>query len=221
LSPDVQALFPAGAIAAQMRTPGNASELFPAEAEHVSRAVPKRVQEYAAGRTCARRALAEFGFHDYVLRTAGDRQPVWPESMVGSISHTTGFCVAVVGARNRFLALGVDSEVVGAASTDIWATVCGPEESLWLDSLPNLQQPAAVTLLFCAKEAFYKCQYPLTGEWLDFHDLRVEPLDWGPARSAFAVHPVRPLAAAPYATAVVGQYLFHDGLVTAGVGFAS
>jgi 4'-phosphopantetheinyl transferase EntD len=205
-------------IAAQMRGPGNASELFPAEADHIRRAVPKRVQEFSAGRACARRGLTEFGIHDYELRTAGDRQPIWPESMVGSISHTTGFCVAVVGAKLKFQALGVDSEVVGAASTDIWAAICGPEETRWRDSLPKAEQPAAVTLIFCAKEAFYKCQYPLTGEWLDFHDLRVEPLDWGPARAAFAVHPARPLAVAPDAPATLaGKYMFHEGLVTAGI----
>lgn len=218
LSPAVQALFPAGVIAAQMRGPGEVSALFPAEADSVSRAVPKRVQEFAAGRACARRALTEFGIHDYVLRAAADRQPVWPDSIVGSISHTTGFCVAVVGRKDRLLALGVDSEIVGDVSRDIWPTVCCAAEATWRDSLPIDQQAAAVTLLFSAKEAFYKSQYPVTGEWMDFHDLHVLPRNWGSARDAFDVRPTRPLAIVKHAAGpAVGHYLFHDGLVTAGV----
>lgn len=30
------------------------------------------------------------------------------------------------------------------------------------------------TLLFCAKEAVYKCQFPLTGQLLDFDDVAIE-----------------------------------------------
>ena len=44
-----------------MRVPGDASLLAPEEAAIVANAVPKRVGEFAAGRLCARRALAELG----------------------------------------------------------------------------------------------------------------------------------------------------------------
>src|SRR5208282_3247294 len=96
LSVSLQSLFPAGVVGAELRAPGDASLLLPAEAEFLGRAVPKRVQEFAAGRLCARRALAEFGIVDFPVRTAHDRQPVWPEFLVGSITHTEGYCAAVV-----------------------------------------------------------------------------------------------------------------------------
>lgn len=192
--------------------------LFPEEAAHVQRAVPKRVQEFAAGRLCARRALAEFGINDFVLPVAADRQPLWPAAIVGSISHTTGLCVAVVAQRERVAALGVDSEIVGQAGIDIWPTICGPVERIWVNSLPADQRPAAVTLLFSAKEAFYKCQYPIAQEWLDFHDLRVEPLDWGSERAGFIVHATRPLKVANHTGGpVTGQYLFRGDVLTTGV----
>ena len=40
-------------------------------------------------------------------------------------------------------------------------------------------------LIFSAKEAVYKAWFPLTGEWLGFHDARLE-LDAG--RQRFAAH---------------------------------
>ena len=78
LSASVGALFPPGASAAELRAPGDPALLLPEEAAFLGRAVPKRVREFAAGRLCARRALAQFGISDFPLRVAADRQAVWP-----------------------------------------------------------------------------------------------------------------------------------------------
>ncbi|MDP8984158.1 MAG: 4'-phosphopantetheinyl transferase superfamily protein [Pseudomonadota bacterium] len=228
--------------AAEMRGPGDPSTLHPAEAEHLGRAVPKRVQEFSAGRQCARLAMASLGIVDFALRAAPDRQPIWPSSLVGSISHTAGWCVAVAASKARLSAIGVDCEVVGHVGPEVWPSLFTPQEALWVDSLPEPERPAAAALIFSAKEAFYKCQYPLTGQWLDFHDLHIEPNLWGAATAGFTVHATRPLALAEFISerafagehgaaprrlgrraapdaplAVAGQYLFHDGFVITGV----
>jgi len=87
--------------------------LFPDEAQYLGRAVPKRIQEFAAGRLCARRALAEFGFTDYPLRSNSDRRPQWPAPVIGSITHIAGMCGAVVAKQRQFRAIGLDMEIVG------------------------------------------------------------------------------------------------------------
>lgn len=218
LSSSFRNLFPAGAVAAQLREPGDPALLLPAEAAYLGRAVPKRRQEFAAGRLCARRALAEFGVRDFALQVARDRQPIWPDSMVGSITHTAGLCVAVVAERARLVAVGMDSEVVGDVTPDTWPAICGPGEAAWLGSLPASERAAAVTLIFSAKEAFYKCQYPVAGERLNFHDLFIEPQAWGLPAAAFTVQATRQLAFADHATLpMLGQYLFHEGFVSTGV----
>ena len=202
----------------ERRIPGDAAELHPAEAEYVVRAVPKRILEFAAGRACARAALAEFGVRDFALRAAPDRQPLWPDGFIGSITHTAGFCAAAVAARTNMLAIGLDSEIVGAPTLDIWATIAGREELAWVEALPDGERPAAVTLLFAAKEAFYKCQYPLVGEWLDFHDLRVEVGAWGGPSGTFAVSAMRRIGFAQRVELpLVGRYLFHEQFVSAAV----
>jgi 4'-phosphopantetheinyl transferase EntD len=212
-------LFPPGVIVRERLDPGVAADLHPAEAECVSRAVPKRIAEFAAGRACARAALAEFGVRDFPLRAAPDRQPIWPDGFIGSITHTHGFCAAAVAARGTMLAIGLDTEIVGAPTADIWPVIARSEEMQWVQSLAVDAQPAAVTLLFAAKEAFYKCQYPLVAEWLDFHDMRVEAGRWGEAAGGtFTVTAVRSIRFAQRASLPLeGHYLFHDGFVSAGV----
>jgi 4'-phosphopantetheinyl transferase EntD len=222
LSSRVCSLFPAGVVAAELREAGDPRLLLPEEAEHVGRAVPKRVQEFAAGRLCARRALAEFGIVDFPIRVAGDRQPIWPERIAGSITHTAGFCAAVVAERRRIGAIGLDSEVVGDVNAEIWPSICVPIETAWIDSLPAAQRPAAVTLIFSAKEAFYKCQYPLMRESLDFRDVSVEAAPWGGCGGIFTIHPIRNLAIAKgLASPLQGRYLFHEQFVTAGMALAA
>ncbi len=127
LSVPVGSLFPACAVAAELREPGDPALLLPEEAAFLGRAVPKRVREFAAGRLCARRALAEFGISDFPLRVADDRQAVWPSSMIGSITHTAGLCAAVVAERARIAALGLDTRGGRSReSGDLAADLCAP-----------------------------------------------------------------------------------------------
>jgi 4'-phosphopantetheinyl transferase EntD len=218
LSASLGSLFPPGAVAAELRTPGDVALLLPAEAAFVGRAVPKRVQEFAAGRLCARRALQEFGIVDFPIEVADDRQPVWPDTMIGSITHTAGFCAAVVAERRCTGALGLDSEVVGDVSPGIWHSICVPLESEWVRSLPAAERAAAVTLIFSAKEAFYKCQYPIVRERLGFHDARVQAAQWGAADGVFSIHATRDIALSTRtALPMQGRYRFHEQFVTAGI----
>jgi 4'-phosphopantetheinyl transferase EntD len=214
----IAGMFPAGVAAAELREPGDVSLLLPGEAEYLGRAVTKRIQEFAAGRLCARRALMEFGVEDFPLGVAHDRQPVWPESIVGSITHTTGFCAAVVAERHRFIGLGIDAEIVGRVTAPLWPSICTPREIDWLRSQVGSDQAAAAALLFAAKEAFYKCQYAVVHEWLDFHDVSVETEVRGAGQGVFVITPARRLQLANHATLpMTGQYRFHDEWVLAGL----
>ncbi|HEX3397434.1 MAG TPA: 4'-phosphopantetheinyl transferase superfamily protein [Steroidobacteraceae bacterium] len=211
-------LFPSAAQVAELREPGDPAMLFPEETKRLGRAVAKRVQEFAAGRLCARRVLAEFGVRNFPLEAALDRRPLWPEGLVGSITHTSGFCAAVAAEKSVLTAVGVDCEVVGSVKDTLWHSICTPSETAWLRALPEAEQPQAASLIFSAKEAFYKCQYPLVQEWLNFHDAAVEVAAWGSARGAFRIHANRPIALARHAELPLqGRYLFHEEFVSTGI----
>jgi 4'-phosphopantetheinyl transferase EntD len=223
LSPCLCELFPHGALTAELRVAGDPGALYAEEARHVQKAVPKRAEEFAAGRLCARLLLHEFGIHHFAIEVGAHRQPLWPEELVGSITHTTGFCAAVVAPKKCLRSVGIDTEIAGSVKTELWRGICTPAETSWLCSLPESERLAAATLIFSAKEAFYKCQFALTQQRLGFHDVSVELPEWGEKRGAFWILANRgidlrsteldPHAASP----LPGRYLFHEQFVTAGM----
>ena len=164
------------------------AELFPDEAAYVSRAVPRRVQEFAAGRFCARRAMAKLGHAPAPIPAAPDRAPIWPEGLVGSITHAAGHCAAAVArAADGYRGIGLDLEPSSPLPPDILDTVCLPEELAWLQRQPSADRDVLARAIFSAKECAYKVQYRLSGVLLEFHDLRLA-LDMGEGRfvAAFA-----------------------------------
>lgn len=183
-------LLPAGVVTAELAGEGDPALLLAGERHLLGRAAPKRVREFAAGRLCARRAVSQFGFVDFPIGVGDDRRPRWPRLLTGSITHTDGFSAAAVGGRDLFKAIGIDVEGIGRVSSDIRSQVLLQEEADWLESLPLSDQARVATLMFSAKEAFYKCQYEVTGRWLEFKDVIVKLFDWNLDRGSFAVRPL-------------------------------
>jgi 4'-phosphopantetheinyl transferase EntD len=221
LSPFLCELFPQGALTAELRGGGDPGALYPEEARYLQRAVRKRAEEFAAGRLCARLLLREFGIQNFAIEVGAYRQPLWPESLVGSITHTTGFCAAVAAPKNCLRSVGIDTEIAGSVKAELWRGICTPSETAWLRTLPESQQVAAATLMFSAKEAFYKSQFPLTQERLGFHDVSVELPAWGEKRGTFRIVAncsieLQRSAALP----LQGQYLFHEQFITSAIALA-
>jgi 4'-phosphopantetheinyl transferase EntD len=142
-----------------------AGEAWADEAEALPRAVPKRRAEFAAGRTAARAALAGLGLAPVALPRLPDRLPLWPPGLRGSIAHCD--TVAVAAATRAPLSPGIDVEPDAPLPADIVEVVATRRELA--ASLPvNVAR-----LVFAAKEAAFKAQFPLTRAWLDFADLTV------------------------------------------------
>jgi enterobactin synthetase component D len=149
---------------------------------------PKRRGEFVAGRRCAARALADAGGPlAGCLARGADRLPVWPRGWLGSISHSAGWAVAVVGEAAHYRALGIDiQETIGPDAVDgVEPLIAMQGEAGRLSALLQccaarrngntcarndaaLQRRRALTLLFSAKEALYKALYPLTRRFQDF-----------------------------------------------------
>jgi 4'-phosphopantetheinyl transferase EntD len=215
-------LFPPGAVTAELRGLGNPDALFPDEARYVQKAVRKRVEQFAAGRVCARLLLHEFGIDNFPIEVGKDRQPLWPEALVGSITHTTGFCAAVAARKTSLNSVGIDTEIAGSVKPKLWRSICTPTETAWLHSLPTPEQLAAATLIFSAKEAFYKCQFTVTQERLGFHDVSVELPAWDEKRGAFRIVANRRIELeSAAALPLQGRYLFHEQFITAGIAVVS
>ena len=186
----LEAVLPAGVATAQLTGAGDPALLLAGERQVLGHAAPGRAREFAAGRLCARHAAAQLGIVGCAIGARDDRRPQWPVRLTGSITHTEGFTAAAVGDRRRFQAIGIDAERIGRVSRELWRHVLVPAEAGWLESLPAAAQATGAALMFSAKEAFYKCQYEVTQQWLEFQDIAVEFCGRSPDRSSFAVRPV-------------------------------
>lgn len=209
----VEQLFPPGVIAFEFCSVASTDHLFPSEREHVARCADRRAKEFAAGRLCARAGLAELGLKPVPLLPGRDRAPIWPSGIVGSITHTYGYCVAVVGLEAEFAAIGVDAECIGHVSPSLWRLTMRAEELTRLESLeePARRQMAAV--IFSAKEAFYKCQHALTRRWLEFEDVTVAIADDAFEASVVeAAHPIHHLLS-PWS----GRFKVDETFVVTGI----
>jgi 4'-phosphopantetheinyl transferase EntD len=149
-------------------------ELFPDELEYIQSAAPVRRAEFGTARVCARRALAALGVPPMSLAPQADRSPRWPQGVTGSISHTRDWCAVVVARHPPVRALGLDLEVVRPLDRGVDEMVLTRSEIAFVRKGPQELQDELVILFFSAKEAYYKCQYPLTGTFLGFHDVEIE-----------------------------------------------
>jgi 4'-phosphopantetheinyl transferase EntD len=148
--------------------------LWPEEAAHIAKAVDGRRAEFTAGRILARRALAMLGSGDCAIPPGSRNMPVWPAGYVGSISHAQGYVAAAAAKASDILSIGIDFEDALRFRPELERKIASPDEIArnFTDLEPDSRQ-MALAIMFSGKEAFYKCQYPITGQYLGFHDADV------------------------------------------------
>lgn len=141
--------------------------LFPIEVSATGRMVDKRKREFAAGRKAARHAMRMIGLPVVSVPMGADRAPQWPGGLRGSISHCASAALAVTAKQPKVRALGIDVEENDPLEQPLWDTILTPAECARTTNGQDAKR------IFCAKEAVYKAQYPITGQRLDFQDLEV------------------------------------------------
>ncbi|HEX4179048.1 MAG TPA: 4'-phosphopantetheinyl transferase superfamily protein [Rhizomicrobium sp.] len=143
-----------GLSGAEIWDEGQPVEIHPDEDIHVARSAPKRRRDFALGRACARAALASFGHGNAVIAKGDNGAPVWPAGIAGSITHTGNYAAALVGDSSSFAGIGIDAELSGGVTRDLWPRLFSEAEQTMLGAHPD--PLLAATLLFSAKEASYK-----------------------------------------------------------------
>jgi len=171
MRPEIAGLFPSTVHAVELSDPALREPLFPEEEAAIARAVDKRKIEFALGRTAARKALAAIGVSPTALPSNADRSVAWPTPAWGSITHADGICLAIAARRRDHAGIGIDAEVRERVKRELWGHIATPRERAWLEAAPDERGAAArATLLFSAKEAFYKAQFCASRGWVGFLD---------------------------------------------------
>ena len=142
-------------------------------------ATQKRQREFLAGRLCAEEALQCLGAGSTHVAMAKDPAPNWPDGVGGSITHTGDNAAAAVAWAADIAALGIDSERIidPAAARDI-ADICMVDEATLFKAAHGRSFCEFCTFVFSAKEAVFKCLFPLTRKFLEFSDVRITSFDW-------------------------------------------
>jgi 4'-phosphopantetheinyl transferase EntD len=151
----------------------SSGDLFDEEQVAIRHAVARRRHEFIAGRVLARAAMVGLGAQPQCVPAGPDRSPAWPPGIVGSITHSVSWCAVAVARADEVGSIGIDIEEAGAVGPELWPTVCTAAELEWLATLPEQDRAGAATILFSAKEAVFKAQYPLTGRMLDHQQVGI------------------------------------------------
>ena len=212
----IEDLLPAEVVSADVLGDDPDARLMPEEEPDVAKAVEKRVREYTIARSCARRALGKLGLPEVAILRGNKRQPLWPDGIVGSITHTRGYYAAAVARADEVLTVGIDAEQHAVLPDGVLGVVTVPEEREMLAGLGTHNGVHWDRILFSAKESVYKAWFPLTEKWLGFGDAR---LTFQPDENTFSakllVEP--PIVRGEPLTGFEGRFLVRDGYVVTAI----
>ena len=208
----IEEILPAEVISAEASGEHRDVELFAEEEALLTRAVGKLRREFGTVRMCARYALGQLGLPPSPLLPGERGAPRWPDGIVGSMTHCTGYCAAAVARDSEVHTIGIDAEPHDVLPDGVERAITADGEQSHLAELRAGDDTVAWDrLLFCAKESVYKAWFPLTGLWLGFQDAAIT-LD--PDRQTFAARLlIPPPDAVPNASPLfTGRWLVRDGL---------
>lgn len=162
-------LAPGVVIACRRPRIGDEYRMTAEETQSLHGFVRSSQRQAAAARLTARQLLAGVGWADWSLPRRVGRGPSWPPGLVGSIAHCPSQAAAAVADQSSYVSVGIDIEradPLDPAGVDLFASTTE------LSAIGG--DPIGALLLFCAKEATYKCVHPLDGRFLEPHDIVVD-----------------------------------------------
>jgi 4'-phosphopantetheinyl transferase EntD len=209
----IEAILPEAAVVEESFVDEGAGDLLPEEVEVVSRAVEKRRSEFATGRACAHRALRRLGIEAGAIGSGERGEPLWPEGVIGSITHCEGYRASAVARGAELMTIGIDAECHQPLPAGLVTDIARAEERAALADLAG-SDPAVHwdRLLFSAKESVYKAWFPLAQRWLGFEDATLT-LDPGRRRFQARLLVPGPVLAGGELRGFEGRWLVADGLV--------
>ncbi len=149
------------------------SYLWPEEEKILGEVSDKRRWDFVSGRKCARIAMEQRGFNPVPVLSGNKDEPLWPDGVVGSITHTSNYAAAAIAPESEMLSLGLDAETDEPLPQNVLSRIGNDEEITWVHATRGKVLLHPGKLLFSAKEATYKAWYSVTQEWLGFRDTHV------------------------------------------------
>ena len=190
------------------------TDLFPEEERALGRAVEKRRREFVTGRALARQALERLGAGAVAVPSGERGEPVWPDGVVGSITHCAAYRACAVARAGDVASVGIDAEVHERLPDGVYETVSSATERRLLAGQGTGLFMDRV--LFSAKEAVYKAWFPLARRWLGFEDVEMT-IDAGAGTFSARLLVEGPVVAGRRLTELGGRFRVDGGVVATAV----
>lgn len=149
--------------------------------ERIAKSVRRRQAEFFFGRLAARAGMTLQGFRPHEVPIGPQRQPLWPDGVTGSISHSETLAAAIVAPAAELSGVGIDIETV--VNTEemrvaLLGTAIDAREFAYLQTLQCMHDmDTLLTLAFSAKEALFKGAFGAVGRYFDFTAARIRAID--------------------------------------------
>jgi 4'-phosphopantetheinyl transferase EntD len=164
---DLTTLFPSNVVIIHATEEMWSTPVHIREEKLIEGSVRKRQREFRAGRNAARAALNQLGAPPGPLLRGENREPIWPQGFIGSISHCDDSCIAACTKEREIISIGLDVEPLKTLKSGIARYIETEDERHFMERHPELPP----RLIFSAKESLYKCYYPLVRCFFGFHSV--------------------------------------------------
>lgn len=150
-----------------------------ARPDYLLNAIPKRLDEFYAGRILAQGILQRHFNCVTPISSLQHKLPIWPQGLSGSISHSNQHVIVTVAANAQYLGIDIEQVVEERFAHESHALILtGTELQLWQSGQINgFDFCQYVTLIFSLKESLYKAVYPVAQHYIDFLEAAVVQVD--------------------------------------------
>ncbi len=155
--------------------------ILPEEQALVANAVNSRKHEFSTGRWLSRQGLQSFGLPDQPIKMGRLRNPLWPESVSGTISHDGELCAVVLMQKQQCNEAGIGIDLVSLPQRTGRMDELAPMFMANADELSamaafNLAVDPAL-LLFSVKESVVKAMSFQLDDFIDMRAIEVHHTD--------------------------------------------
>lgn len=156
---------------------------------------------------CIRMLLLRAGLNQDSPVPRTDKGPRdWPSGFCGSLTHKGTLVLGVIAASSKITMIGIDLDRRDRGRSELTAV----QNMVAPEGLPaDIDPERGMLLSFCAKEAVFKAQYPVTRRPLNFSDVR---LAWVGSRDILRATVTSPGAGLVVRAALVGDWVIAVAL---------
>lgn len=172
----------------------------------LARATSGRRAEFLAGRVSAKDVLSHIGMESEQVSIGNNRAPVWPCGINGTISHTGNLAVSLVS-KDYLVGIDVESTMSVEDVNNVQSLIATAEEVGIVSEHLDGDVCRAITLIFSAKEALFKCLFPKVNQYFDFSDATLTTFDFDKSVLTFTINkPLSKAVSKGYKVSVVCDY---------------